>query len=91
MLVTLAEAKTYLRVEYSDDDTLIESFISTGEKLVMDTLRIPENDENTASETRKIAVLFTVAYLYEHREDADMDELTRNLRYILMTEREVMF
>ena len=39
----------------------------------------------------KVAVLFAVAYLYEHREDADMDELTRMLRYILATEREVAF
>ena len=30
-------------------------------------------------------------YLYEHRENADMDELTRMLRYILATEREVVF
>ena len=30
-------------------------------------------------------------YLYEHRENADMDELTRMLRYILATEREGVF
>ena len=29
----------------------------------------------------KVAALFAVAYLYEHRENADMDELTRMLRY----------
>ena len=39
----------------------------------------------------KVAALFAVAYLYEHRESADMDELTRMLRYILATEREVAF
>ena len=48
-----------------------------------------------ASEMEKaiamLAVLFAVAYLYEHRESADMDELTRMLRYILATEREVAF
>lgn len=89
MLISLAEAKTYLRVDYNDEDTIIQRFIDTGEKLVKDTLRTPEN--NTATETQKVAVLFAVAYLFEHREDADMDELTKNLRYILMTEREVMF
>ena len=39
----------------------------------------------------KVAVLFAVSYLYEHQENADMDELTRMLRYILATEREVAF
>ena len=84
---TLQEAKAYLRVEYSDDDSLITSAIETGEKLAADTLR----KDLTATSINKIAVLYAVAYLYEHREDADMDELTRSLRYILMTEREVMF
>ena len=39
----------------------------------------------------KVAAMFAVAYLYEHRESVDMDELTRMLRYILATEREVAF
>lgn len=89
MLISLAEAKTYLRVDYTDEDTIIQRFIDTAEKLVNDTLRTPEN--NTVTETQRVAVLFAVAYLFEHREDADMNELTRNLRYILMTEREVEF
>lgn len=87
MLVTLEEAKTYLRVDYDDEDDLIEGFINTGEKLVLETLRAQSN----GTPTDKVAVLFAVAYLFENREDADMNELTRNLRYILMTEREVMF
>lgn len=36
-------------------------------------------------------VTVKIAYLYEHREDADMDELTRSLRYMLSTEREAAF
>ena len=39
----------------------------------------------------KVAILFTVAYLFEHREEADMNELTKMLRYILSAEREVAF
>ena len=90
MLITLAEAKKYLRVDFDDEDSLIQRFIDTGERLVNDTLRIPENG-NTVTETQKVAVLFAVAYLFENREDADMNDLTRNLRYILMTEREAKF
>ncbi len=87
MQITLDEVKKYLRVDYDDEDSLIEGFIDTGVRLLEDTLRVPSN----FTSTDKVAVLFAVAYLFEHREDADMNELTRNLRHILMTEREVMF
>lgn len=87
MIVSLAEAKKYLRVDYNDEDTLIRKFIKTGMKLVGDTLR--KDMEN--SPANKTAVLYVVAYLYEHREDADMNELTRSLRYMLSTEREAAF
>lgn len=87
MLVKLEEAKKYLRVDYDDEDSLIRKFILTGEKLTADTLR----KEVVPTPTTKVAVLYAVGYLFEHREDADMDELTKSLRYILMTEREVAF
>lgn len=87
MIVSLAETKKYLRVDYTDEDTLIRKFIMTGMKLVEDTLR----KELEATPANKTAVLYVVAYLYEHREDADMDELTRSLRYMLSTEREAAF
>ena len=87
MIVTLNEAKKYLRVDYDDDDTIIRKFIKAAETLCEGTLRkavepLPIN---------KVAALFAVAYLYEHRENADINELTRMLRYILATEREVAF
>ena len=87
MIVTLAEAKSYLRVDFADDDNFITGAISTGEKLVADTLR--KELENTP--LNKVAVLYSVAYLYENREDADMAELSKSLRYILSTEREAAF
>ena len=90
MLVSLAEAKKYLRVDYDDEDTLIRKFICTGSQLVKDTLRKSEEDFETTP-TVRVAVLFAVAYLFEHRENADMAVLTKNLRYILSTEREAAF
>ena len=87
MIVTLNEAKKYLRVDHDDDDSIIRKLIHTAESLCEGTLR------KTAEPVliNKVAVLFAVAYLYEHRESADMNELTRMLRYILATEREVAF
>ena len=87
MIVSLETAKSYLRVDFSDDDPLIEQFIVMAEQLCADTLR----KELTATSLNTVAVLYAVAYLYEHREDADMNILTRNVRYILMTEREAAF
>ena len=87
MIVTLKEAKKYLRVDFEDDDSIIHKFIKTAETLCEGTLRKPVEP----LPINKVAVLFTVSYLYEHRESADMDELTRMLRYILATEREVAF
>ena len=87
MIVTLKEAKKYLRVDHDDEDTIIRKLIHTAESLCEGTLRKPAEPLPIT----KVAVLFAVAYLYEHREDADMDELTRMLRYILATEREVAF
>ena len=87
MIVTLNEAKKYLRVDHDDDDTIIRKFIKAAETLCEGTLRKPVEQ----LPINKVAALFAVAYLYEHRENADMDELTRMLRYILATEREVAF
>ena len=87
MVVTINEAKSYLRVDFDDDDLVINSIINTAEKLVSDTLR----KELTDTFFNRIAVLYCVAYLYEHRENADMAELTKNLRHLLSTEREDRF
>ncbi len=87
MIVSLVEAKKYLRVDYDDEDSLIRKFILAAEKLCEDTLR--KKVEKTP--LNKVAVLFVVAYLFEHREETDMNELTKMLRYILSAEREVAF
>jgi len=87
MIVSLAEAKKYLRVDYDDEDSLIKKFIFAAETLCEGTLRKPVEP----LPINKVAVLFAVAYLFEHRDEADMNELTKMLRYILSAEREVAF
>lgn len=35
MTVTVEEMKSYLRIDFEDDDALIENFISAGKKLTI--------------------------------------------------------
>ena len=92
MILTLDETKRYLRVDYDDDDELLESFIVTGEKLVADVLRVePETFEQSVNEQTRLAAMYAVAYLYEHREEADHHALVLTLRYLLFGERQVGF
>ena len=89
-IVNLDEMKGYLRVDFDDDDALIESFITTGQNLCADIARLSV-DELSAIPSSKIAVMYAVAYLYEHREDADHHQLTISLRSLLEGVRRSVF
>ena len=92
MLVTLAEMKNYLRVDHDEDDMLITNTIQAAEKLCMDIARVESEDEYlTVFDTGRIAVLYAVAYLYEHREEADHHALVLSLRDLLFGERRPAF
>ena len=65
MIVTLEEAKGYLRVDFDDDDELIESFLASAEQLVADVARVEVSELSTGySEKFRIAALYATAYLY---------------------------
>lgn len=53
MLVTLDEAKEYLRVDFDDDNSLIESLSRSAQKLCMDIVRT--EDEAAFEENYKEA------------------------------------
>lgn len=91
MQVTLESAKNYLRVDTSDDDALIKGLITTAETLVRDTSRMSDEELAPFSEIVEIAELFTIAYLYEHREEADHKNLTETVKYLLFPIRKEVF
>ena len=85
MLLTLGEAKEYLKVEFEDEDTLILTLLSTAEGVCSDILR---KDLSEESDVAKTAVLFGV--LYENR-GTDIKELIPTLKSILSGRRKAVF
>lgn len=89
-MIGLDKAKKYLRIDNKDDDALIETLLNTAVQLCTDVSRL-SGDEFLSSPLSKAAVLFTLGYLYEHREKADHHELTLTLRSLLVSLREGVF
>lgn len=82
-VVSLEEMKNYLRVDFDDDDALLEGIIVQSQQICMDVARFTDREEFEKQSVSKIAVMYAVAYLYEHREDADHKAFTVGLRALL--------
>lgn len=105
-LITLTEAKEYLRVDSADEDAVIGSLLLAAGNLCRDVARLTDSqwadvdsDKNRSKnysheklseirETMRVAIFYTLGYLYEHREDADHHALTLTLRSLLFGIRE---
>ena len=105
-LVTLDEAKEYLRVDSADEDALTGSLLLAAENLCVDVARLTDDQwadidsdkccsKNYSRtritdirETMRVAILYALGYLYEHREEADHHALTLTLRSLLFGIRE---
>ena len=105
-LISLNEAKEYLRVDSADEDAVIGSLLFAATNLCVDVARLSEDqwadidsdkcrsDRYSTSqlsavrETMRVAILYALGYLYEHREEADHHSLTLTLRSLLFAIRE---
>ena len=87
-MITLKEAKNYLRVDYEEDDKLIQNLLFTSKQLVMDVGRMNEDRFSQNEDTVRTAMLFALGYLSENRSNPDYKKLTLNLRSILFAQRE---
>lgn len=85
-MITLKEVKLYLKVENGEEDELLNHLIVTSQKLCEDILR-----EVSPSEVLKTAIIYGVAYLYEHREQANHKELKETLYHLLLADRKDLF
>lgn len=91
MVVTVEEMKNYLRVDYEDDDALLSGIITQAQQICMDVARSDDVEEFETEPVAKIAVMYAVAYLYEHREEADHHALVLGLRSLLFGVRKEGF
>lgn len=90
-MLTLDEVKVYLRINHNDEDEFLNSLITSSMRHAMDIARVENEEEFKNYHNSKIAVLYTIAYLYEHREKADHKELNLTLRALLFGIRETEF
>ena len=94
MLVTLDEAKLYLKADGTDiDDEIITACLEKAHSLCQAVSRLGDEaftmPENAVP--LRTAILYTTGYLYQNREGADHQELTKTLRALLMDVREEVF
>lgn len=87
MIVTLEEAKLYLKVDGDEDNTLISDCINAAEELCEDILRFPLAEFTEVPETVKQAVLYAIGNLFEQREALDMKTMIDLLKRLLFAYR----
>lgn len=80
MKISLDEAKQYVKVDGSEEDNLLTSFIMAAEEYLKDA-----GVTNTEAERYKIAVMILVAEWYENRGISKIsDELSYSLRSLIL-------
>lgn len=88
--MTLETAKQYLRVDSADEDALIERMLDSSKKICLDILRT-DDEEILDKPGVDIALLYALAYMYEHREEADYSVMQITLRHLLGADRKEVF
>lgn len=87
MVVSLEEIKLYLRVDGEEEDTLISTFINVSEDLVEGILRYPLSEFEVLPEIIKQAIMYSVANMYEKREEYDAKEVIDIMTKLLFSYR----
>jgi len=87
MLITLEEAKAYLKVEGIEDDLVITDAISAASELTLNILRCQETDFEDIPKSVKQAAMFCVASLYENREGSNIKAVLDIMKGMLFAYR----
>ncbi len=65
MTIELSEAKQYLRISHTQDDTYINELVKMSEQLIEEQTGVKYSDED---KVYKMAILQAVAHFYDKRE-----------------------
>ena len=90
-MVTVLEARIYLRVDVTEEDSLISSLLETSGGLCQEILRVDNLESFDDSPLLRSAILYATAYLFEHREEADHKALKETLYHLLGGLRKEVF
>ncbi len=74
MVVTVAEVKAHLRIQYDDEDVYLAALIPQAQAAAADFCRVSFAD--TAPEPVRLAVLLMVSHYYENRDNPDKQVYT---------------
>lgn len=86
--IKLSEAKSFLRVEFEEDDAYIQSLISLSKEMCELYLRKTIDGENCPDCIRQ-AMLLTIGHFYENRETETNEKIPPTIHYLLNPFREV--
>lgn len=87
-LIPLDVARAYLRIDNENEDEIIIRLLALAEQLCIDVARCDSAEEFARTPYAQTAILYALAYLYEHREEADHHDLVMTLRFLLSALRE---
>jgi uncharacterized phage protein (predicted DNA packaging) len=83
--ISLQEAKKHLRVEFDDDDDLIQGLITAAREYAEVFMNRPlvEKEEGedplVVKQSWKQAMLLLIGHWYEHREDVNIGNITTRI------------
>ena len=69
MILTIDEVKNHLRIQYDEEDALIEKLIAQAQAAAEDFCRVQFGDD--APEPVRLAVLLMVSHYFENRDNPD--------------------
>lgn len=90
-MIGLELVKEWMKLDGDEYDSLAQELLDSASSICSDVLRLDSVEELEPTPLNKIAILYCMAYLFEHREDADHNQLRINLRALLGSERKAVF
>ena len=87
MIISLEEAKLFLRVDSGEEDTLITNFIIVAEDICQGIIRYELTEFENIPECIKQSILYAVVNMYEQRENFDVKNVIETMTRLLFSYR----